>query len=93
MFLTHIYTWISIKYLAFKDVLKLYLQKQFFKKRCNLTQNQGSLANMLIVCMSCCSNATGPIAIIAKTSFSNTTMTIITMTTTIRVHRSPSTIC
>ena len=43
--------------------------------------------------MSCCSNATGPIAIIAKTSLSNTIMTIIATITTIMVHRSPSTIC
>jgi hypothetical protein len=52
----------------------------------------GVLANIAIVCMSCCSIATGPIAIMAKTSFSNITIMMIAIITTIRVHRIPNTI-
>jgi hypothetical protein len=67
--------------------------KKFSKeKRGDQLKTKGSLANMAMACMSCCSSATGPIAIIAKTSLSNTTMTMITTTTTISVQRSPSTI-
>jgi hypothetical protein len=47
---------------------------------------------MVIACISCCSNATGPIANTAKTSLINTTMMMITTTTTIAVQRSPNTI-
>jgi hypothetical protein len=47
---------------------------------------------MVIACITCCSNATGPIAITAKSTFSNTTMIMITTITTIIVQRSPNTI-
>jgi hypothetical protein len=47
---------------------------------------------MAVACISFCSNTTGPIAIITKTSLSNTTIIMITITTVTAVHRSPNTI-
>jgi hypothetical protein len=67
-----------------------YREKPLIFKKRGLTQNRRGFDNHS---MSCCSNAAGPIAIIAKTSLSNTIMTIIATITTIMVHRSPSTIC
>jgi len=51
----------------------------------------GIWTNVVISSISCCSNATGPIANTAKSTFSNTTMIMITITTAIAVQRSPNT--
>ena len=55
----------------------------------------GVCVNILVIkCNSCCcpSIANGPIAIIAKTSFNNMTMTIMTTSITTIVHSMPNTI-